>query len=119
MSGQVRKVPGPHAKSLLITVRVTVEQRYLLHRIAADRGETLSRMLLSPWLDAHDHERPKRSAQSAAAAIATRELVRAHACLEVVADTRVGDESLRIESASAGDQFVGQGSLFGAIGGDR
>ena len=40
---------GPENRTALITIRVTPEDRDGLHKLAAERGETLSRMLLAPW----------------------------------------------------------------------
>ena len=40
---------GPENRTALITIRVTAADREGLHKLAAERGETLSRMLLAPW----------------------------------------------------------------------
>src|SRR5579875_595948 len=50
---------GPENRTTLITVRVTAEHRELLRALADERGETVTRMLLSPWLGAKD-KKPSR-----------------------------------------------------------
>ena len=52
---------GPENRTSLITVRVTAEHRELLHRLASERGETVSRMLLAPWLRHERRTKQKRS----------------------------------------------------------
>jgi hypothetical protein len=58
---------GPENRTTLITVRVTADDRELLQRLAGERGETVSRMLLAPWLGAAVRKRPtfaRRSGES-------------------------------------------------------
>jgi hypothetical protein len=58
---------GPENRTTLITVRVTADDRELLQRLAGERGETVSRMLLAPWLGPERRKRPafaRRSGES-------------------------------------------------------
>jgi len=50
MAGQNYQDRGAVRRTQLITIRVAPEERQALHRAAREHGETLSRMLLSPWL---------------------------------------------------------------------
>lgn len=119
MSGQAYQGRGLAARTMLITVRVSAEQRSELHRIAAGRGETLSRMLLSPWLGAVISTRSRRTAVGESSVSARARDVQTDACSDAYVEEQKVDWVVRVEPASGSVEFVGQGSLFGAIGGDR
>ena len=55
---------GPENRTTLITVRVTADDRDLLQRLAGERGETVSRMLLAPWLRSEGKRRPAFATRS-------------------------------------------------------
>src|SRR5579863_19134 len=63
MAGQNYQDRGAVKRTQLITIRVAPEERQALHRAAREHGETLSRMLLSPWL-ACDGMRPQASGRA-------------------------------------------------------
>jgi hypothetical protein len=71
---------GPENRTTLITVRVTADDRELLQRLAGERGETVSRMLLAPWLGAAVRKRPtfaRRSGESVEKPVAVTRRVEA------------------------------------------
>jgi len=55
---------GPENRTTLITVRVTADDRDVLQRLAGERGETVSRMLLAPWLRSEGKRRPAFATRS-------------------------------------------------------
>lgn len=89
VSGQNYQARGPINRTALITVRVAPEQRELLHGLASERGETLSRMLLSPWLAANGSKPAKRAKKDAAVGVAVQPVV----SIEPVAEAG-GDQPL-------------------------
>lgn len=71
---------GPENRTTLITVRVTADDRELLQRLAGERGETVSRMLLAPWLGAAVRKRltfARRSGESVEKPVAVTRRVEA------------------------------------------
>ena len=50
MPSQNYQLRGPSSRTALITIRVSLEERALLHQAAQERGETLSRMMVSRCL---------------------------------------------------------------------
>jgi hypothetical protein len=52
MTNRSYQARGSVSRSVLITVRVSPEDRERLNQIAQERGETLSRMLVARWLPA-------------------------------------------------------------------
>lgn len=118
MSGHKDQAQRPPTKTTLITVRVSREQRDALHRIAADRGETLSRMLLSPWLRGDGSKRVKRSTKTESHVVAMANAARAHARLTAPVGTRGGDDGVRARPVVPAVKFGVQGALFGDIAGE-
>ena len=126
MSRHNDQAQRPPTKTTLITVRVSREQRDALHRMAANRGETLSRMLLSPWLRGDGRKRVKRSAKTESHVVATANAAPADACLTAPADacvtasvgTRGGVDRVRAWPVVPAVKFGVQGALFGDIAGD-
>jgi hypothetical protein len=114
MQRQNYQARGPVKRTVLVTVRVIPEQREVLHRLADERGETLSRMLLSPWLTANGHKPPKRSAKKAAQPVAEA---------PAAADAREREPLLGARSVvnrvRAASDFGDQGTLFPVADGDR
>ena len=76
MSSQDYQARGPINRTALITVRVCPEQRELLHALACERGETLSRMLMSPWQVASGKKPRKRAKKDAAPTLAAQPVAR-------------------------------------------
>ena len=111
MPNQNYQVRGPSSRTALITIRVSLEERALLHQAAQERGETLSRMMVSRCL-------PKRTRTSRQAACRQSETI------ELVA---IGESACAPESPSAarsdakrlrdGHVMPGQESLFDGLGG--
>ena len=118
MSRHKDQAQRPPTKTTLITVRVSREQRDALHRMAADRGETLSRMLLSPWLRGDGRKRVKRSAKTESHVVATANAAPADACLTASPETRAGDHRVSAKPVGPSVRFGVQGALFGDIARD-
>jgi hypothetical protein len=114
MQRQNYQARGPVKRTVLVTVRVVPEQREVLHRLADERGETLSRMLLSPWLTPDGQKPQKRSAKKVAQPVAEA---------PAAADACESDPRLRARSVvtrvRAVSDFGDQGTLFPVAGGDR
>ena len=118
MASRSYQARGLVSRSVLITVRVSPEDRERLNRIAQERGETLSRMLLARWLPERKRARRQKSAQrsdvietvvSSASARGSRPAARAS---EPSSPARPDATQLRDASTPSV-----QGSLFDAMGG--
>lgn len=96
---------------MLVTVRVSPEERELLHRLAQERGETLSRMLVSRWLP--QRKRAKRQKPTARSKAIEPVVDGAPACVqEQPSPARPDAKRLRDPGV-----MPGQESLFGRPGG--
>src|ERR1700749_4415466 len=65
MPTQNYQVRGPSSRSVLITIRVSAEERALLGQLAEERGETLSRLMVSRSLMLRKRAKPRTSAPQA------------------------------------------------------
>jgi len=103
--------PDPINRTVLVTVRVSPEERELLHRLAEERGETLSRMLVARWLP----QRKRAKRQEAGRRSKANEPVAASApaCAKEPPSPARPDSKRRRD----GHVMSGQESLFGELGG--
>lgn len=103
--------PDPINRTVLVTVRVSAEERELLHQIAKKRGQTLSQMLVSRWLP--KRKRPKRSKIAARANAIEAVTTVPPACAQEPS------APARPDATRLGDPCAtpSQGSLFDELGG--
>lgn len=100
---------GPNSRTALITIRVFADDRELLHEFAEERGQTLSRVMLSAVLPAARRARAKRLKANRAVAVS------ASVCVpEPASPARPDAKRLREVGVIAGQE-----SLFGDLGGGR
>ena len=103
--------PDPINRTVLVTVRVSPEERDQLHRLAEERGETLSRMLVSRWLP--ERKRAKRKEAGRRSRAIEPVAASAPACAkEPPSPARSDSKRLR-----DGHVMPGQESLFDGLGG--
>jgi hypothetical protein len=111
MPTQNYQVRGPSSRSVLITIRVSPEERALLGQLAEERGETLSRLMVSRSLMLRKRANPQKPAPQATAA--DQVAISASACApEQSAPARPEAKPLRDASVIAGQE-----SLFDDEGG--
>ena len=111
MPTQNYQVRGPSSRSVLITIRVSAEERELLGQLAEERGETLSRLMVSRSLMLRKRAKPRTSAPQANAVEPVEISVPACAS-EPVSLARPEAKPLRDAS-----MIAGQESLFDDEGG--
>lgn len=116
MTNRSYQTRGSVSRSVLITVRVSPEDRERLNEIAQERGETLSRMLLARWLP--ERKRTGREAvvrSAAASSVAVGASARgpkpAAGASESPAAPRPAERKRDVGEAPT------QGSLFDGLGG--
>ena len=111
MPSQNYQVRGPSSRTALITIRVSLEERALLHQAAQERGETLSRMMVSRCL-------PKRTRTAQQVAGRQSEAIELGAIGEA-ACAKEPPSPARSDSKRLRDGHVmpGQDSLFDGLGG--
>ena len=112
MPNQNYQVRGPSSRSVLITIRVSPAERELLGQLAEERGETLSRLMVSRSLMLRKRAKPRTSAPQANAVEPVEISVPACASEPV--------SLARPEAKPARDASVtpGQESLFAELGGE-
>jgi len=117
MTNRSYQTRGSVSRSVLITVRVSPEDRERLNEIAQERGETLSRMLLARWLPERKRtgrEAVVRSAAASSVAVGAAACASspASACASVPpAPPRAAERKREVGEAPT------QGSLFDGLGG--
>lgn len=111
MPSQTYQARGPVSRTVLITVRVSPGERERLNRLAKQRGETLSRMLVSRWLPEQKRAQPPKAARRANAI--ERVAVSAPACVPE-SPVRVRSGAKRLRDVSV---IPGQTSLLDQLGG--
>lgn len=98
---------------MLITVRVSPEDRERLNRMAQERGETLSRMLVARWLP--ERKRARRQESARGSEVIAPAAPSARVCVsEAVSPVRPEADRKREAGGVSADA---QGSLFDAMGG--
>ena len=107
MPTQNYQVRGPKSRTVLITIRVSAEERELLGQLAEERGETLSRLMVSRSLMLRRRAKPRKPAGQAKAV--EQVAISAPACApEPPPPARSDGKRLRDL-----DVILGQESLFG------
>lgn len=117
MSRKANKTKRTAAKTALITVRVSPEVRDGLRQLAAQRGQTLSAMLLSPWLARGGARKSLARPRVLTAQPPTAD--HPDACKPVRAASAPERERVRVSPTSRAADFVGQGMLFDVAGSER
>ena len=111
MPGQNYQPRGSSSRTALITIRVSPAERELLHKLAQERGETLSRMMVSRSLIAHKRAKPQSAERQPKATKPVA--VRASECApQASVPARSETKALRGQ-----DVISGQRSLFDELGG--
>ena len=105
MPNQNYQVRGPSSRSVLITIRVSPAERELLGQLAEERGETLSRLMVSRSLMLR--KRAKRQKPAAQATAVEPAAISIPACApEPVSSARTEAKPLRDASVIAGQESL-------------
>lgn len=101
---------GPITRTALITIRVSQEERELLQQIAAERGETLSRMMVSRSLPKRKRTKSQTTKRRSTAIAPVA--IDAPGCVPESSSPARPDET-RLRDAGADSA---QGTLFDELG---
>lgn len=105
------QVRGPSSRTVLITIRVSREEREVLRQLAEERGETLSRLMVSQALMLRKRAKPQKPAAQAKAVEPVA--INAPACAPEP-PSRARSDAKRLRDV---DVIPGQESLFDELGG--